>query len=380
MRIFALLLCMLLSMLSVPAGAAENQSVGAHKLQLLKQLESDGYLSSKLAQEAREKYVTPEDLKTLPSPVAASAAEPSLWERYVSWMNFFKLLGVILLLVAFSGWIARLGAAMLFIIVSVPKEVYQTVLLGISVTLTVAPHAVWASEAFYLALFGAFANLMVLAWTVESHPKLKDLLKRIFSLGIPPLCVMSFWGTLYFAALALAYQSQIFGFFSAVCLSGMFSFVVYYRPGVLTLDFKESALGAVVFGHLLVVGAYAVAKVTGTLPAQAELFAVGLQYYCTIAMGVGFLVGASPFAKRPAGYVLLFVAVLMLAVFAYFMFDLKVIASILCVFAVLLALEWIGYVGYRAGFLAGTFALGAALYGCALLLEKYQHLVILRMT
>lgn len=355
----------LMALLVNPAFADEAKTAGQVKLELLKQLEHDGYLSNKLANEAKEKYVDPQEL-SVPLAAAASGAakaQESFWDKYVSWTNFFKVVGGIMLLVAFGGTIARFAAWAAFLIIQVPKEVYQAVFLTASLTLTLAPGIVWASQAFYMALFGAFANVVLLAWVLETHDRLKAFLVNLFKLGIPPACVASFWGMLYFGALALAYQSQIFGFFAAVCLSGILSFAILYRPGVLMLFFHEKGTGAVVFGHLVVLATCAAMKVTGHLPAQTELFAVGLEHYCTIAMGVGFLVGASPFTRSQtaAGY------------------DLKVIGSILCCIGVLLALEWIGHLSYRAGFLFGTFLMGVVLYGGALLLERYAHLIVLRL-
>ena len=52
------------------ASPAKPATAGEVKLKLLGQLETDGYLSQKHADEARLKYVTPADLAT---PVSASA-------------------------------------------------------------------------------------------------------------------------------------------------------------------------------------------------------------------------------------------------------------------------------------------------------------------
>lgn len=319
----------------------------------------------------------------MPPSTVSKAPDESLWDRYVSWTNFFKVLGVVLLLVAFSSLIGKIAKGLMFLIIQVPKEVYQVSFLSVSLLATIRPDLIWASQAFYLALFGAFANLVVLIWVIESHPRLKEVLAKLFNLGVPPASVASFWGMLYFAALALAYNSQIFGFFAVVCLSGIFTFTMYYRPGVLFLDFEEKAMPAVVFGHLAVLLGYVGLKLSGNLPAQTALFSVGLEYYATIAMGVGFLVAASPFYGRnqggAVGYLMLFLLVTFAAVAGYFLFDLKVIGSILCVFAVLLALEWIGYLSYKSGFIVGTFILGITLYGLSLLAEHYGHLVVLKL-
>ena len=55
-------------------------------------------------------------------------------------------------------------------------------------------------------------------------------------------------------------------------------------------------LNAVVFGHLAVLVIYVYFFVT--MPEITKYYDVGIQYYCTIAMSVGLLVGASPFYKR----------------------------------------------------------------------------------
>ncbi len=381
-RALALVFCLL----GLPAFAATAGVNPAQvKLDLIKAMEADGFLSNKLANDAKTKYVDPKELAAPASAAAQGSADKgeSLWDRYVSWTNFFKVCGVILLLVAFSGFIGRIAAGLMFLIVQVPKEVYQAVMLSATALMTLRPDIIWQSQSFYLALFGAFGNLMLLAWVVESHPKVKAAIAKLFNLGLPVASVLSFWGMLYFGALAVGYQSQIFGFFAAVCLSGILSFGIYYRPGVLTLHFHEKGTPAVVFGHLAVLAIYAGLKISGHLPAQVGLFTVGLEYYCTIAMGVGFLVGASPFNglrdASPLGYLFLFALVAFAAVSGYFMFDLKVIGSIICCIGVLLALEWIGYMGYRVGFLFGTFLLGIALYGASLLAEHYGHLVVLRL-
>jgi hypothetical protein len=383
MKYLLSVLALWLGLFFTPAFAAETpQTAGAVKLELIKQLESDGYLSQKLAQEAKTKYVNPAELAVPLAAKAVAENEPSFLERYFTLANFFKLVAILLLLVATSGFIAKLAAGLMFIIVQVPKEVYQTVFLGVSLTLTFFPELVWASQAFYLALFGAFANVMLFAWVIESHPKLQRALAQLFKLGLPPMSVASFWGMLYFGSLALMYQSQVFGFFAVVCLSGISSFGMYYRPGVLTLHFNEKATSAVVWGHLLVLAAYCAMKITGHLPVQADLFAIGLQYYCTIALGVGFLVGASPFGRftgETGGFLLLFVVTLVLAIVGYHMYDLKVIGSILCVFGVLLALEWIGYLSYKSGFLMGTFVMGLVLYGGSLVMENFANFLVLRL-
>ena len=373
------LLVVLVSVWGLPAWATSttNTTAAQVKLDLLKQLETDGFLSAKLAQEAKDKYVDPTQLT---SPVTSETTSDSLWARYVSWVNFFKVAGVILLLIAFGGTLRNLVRGVWHLLVQVPPAVYQGTLLTVTITGTLRPELLWASQSFYVAMFCAFANLGLLCWVLATYEKLAKALAALFNLGIPVGSVLSFWGMLYFGALALGYNSQIFGFFAAVCLSGILSFGVYYMPGVLTLYFKEKALNAVVFGHLGILAGYAGLKITGTLPTQADVFVTGLEYYCTIGFAVGLLVGASPFFnRRESGlYGLVFVLSLLAAITGYFFYDLKVIGSILCSFFILLVLEWLTYWGFRGGVVIGSGILGGTLYSMSLLLERFGHLLVLR--
>jgi hypothetical protein len=364
--------------------APQDRTTADIRLELLQQLQQDGFLSDKMAQEARLKYVDP---KAVNAPVAQDGppAAPSLWERYVSWVNFFKVTAVLLLLVAFSGAIAKLGRRLKKIILLVPTPVYQAALLSASVYGTFAAADFLAAQAYYLRLFCAFSNLILLGWVFESSLQLKALLARLLKAGLPLNVLACAAGMLYFGALAIFNGSTLLGFIAVIFLSGVFSFGVSYAPGVLTLFFAKNRLAAVILGHLLVLGTYAGLKISGALPPESALFAAGLEYYGTVALGVGFLVGTSPFGKKDAAaaaYFFLFLLTLTLiaAITGYFFFDLKVIGTIMCFFGLLLALEWIGFLSHKVGFLPGAAIMGAVLYGVAMLLEANSHLIIFRIT
>lgn len=365
-----------------PAG-----SPAAVKLKLLGQLETDGYLSHKLADEARLKYVTPEDMV---APTAASATEapagPNFWDRVMTWTNVFYVMGVVVLLIAFAGWIAELAGLFMIIILAIPKELYQLVFLGAGAAMTanrfIPSLAILAeNHSFYVALFGSVANLVVLAWVIGSHPKLETLVEKLAKLRVPLNTIASGVLMAYFGFLALGYHSEIFGFLAAVAFASALTFTIGYRPGVLWMDFEDKALSSMIFGNLTALILYTSLKLSGHLPPAAELFEVGLTYYCTIALGLGFLVGASPFKwrhiKSPVGYLALFILTVLGFLFAYVFYDFKVVGSILCVFAVLLALEWHAKLCNEAGFVGGMFLLGAALVGLSSVMERYGHLLVL---
>ena len=387
----AILACLALGAQAEPAAVgaqAPAATAASVKLDLIGQMERDGALSPQQAMLAKEKYISAGDLRELSEAHAPAAQrEPGLWERYATWTGFFYFLGVALLAVAFAGWIAKLAKLFMSVILAVPKEVYQGAFLCASAGMTlngvVLPGLLSQSHAFWAAAFGAAANLILAGWILESHPRLAEGLKKLFNLGLPLGSVASFWLMLYFGSLALAYGSELFGFAAAVMFSGMMTFAVGYRPGVLWMDFEDKALPAVIFGNLAAVAGFAALKVTGHLPQEAALFEAGISYWCTIAMGVGFLVGASPYDWRragqgPWGWLGLLAAVALAGVFGYVFFDLKVIGSVLCVFAFLVAMEWYSKLCMKAGFVGGALMMGLALVGIASAMERWGSLVVLR--
>lgn len=190
--------------------------------------------------------------------------------------------------------------------------------------------------------------------------------------------ISSFWGMIYFGALAVAYQSSIFGFFAAIGLSGIFTFTVMYSPGTLFLSFKENALPAIVFGHIVVLAIYVGVFHSGIADSNIQPFNAGIQYYCTIALGVGLLVGASPFYKtsQAAGYAIVFLLVVVAATMLYFFLGMTTIATILFIFFVLMFIEWIGYLGFKGGTIIGCGLVGSMLYAISIFLEKYGAVIL----
>jgi hypothetical protein len=371
---------LMLALLAAPAFAADAAKTEAQvKLELLHSLENDGYLSAKLAAEAKVKYVDPSQLASPATARTVSAsAGPSLWDRYATWPNFVKVVAIGLLLIAFYGTIRNIIKGVWHLLVAVPVELYQLPMLAGTVYATLLPETIWASQALYIALAASIANIILGAWILLTHERFAKALASLFNLGVPIGSVINFWGMLYFGALALHYQSQVFGFFATVCLSGVFTFGLYYTWGTLFLYFKEKALSAVVFGHLLVLVVYAVLHATNHLPAGAQYFAGGLQYYCAVALGVGLLVGASPWGREARGlYVLVFILVLAAASFAYCVFDLTGMGSVLFCFGILFVLEWVMFLGFQGGLIAGCLVGGVTLYGVAMLAQHFGRYIVL---
>lgn len=364
-----------------PASAPSPRTAGDIKTELIKQMQKDGYLSERMAKEVAGKYVSPGDFReTAAGAVKTEASQPSVWSRYMSWVNLIKVVALICFLVVFYETVLKVAKALWTYVIKVPSIVYQLVFLSLTGLGTLWPAAIWPSQAFYLALFCGFANVLLLAWIADTYKVVPETLKKVIPLfRRAPASTACALGMVYFGALALMHQSSIFGFFAAVCLSGVLSFYMVYTPGTLYLKLDERMLKGVVFGHLIVLAAYCAVRTNGIHWESIQYFEAGLEYYCTIGLSLALLIGASPWPSRAHRnrYLALFIVLAVLASLGYLFLDLKVIASILLCFFVLLVLEWIVYLGFKTNMLIGAGALGASLYAIAVLLEKYSSLIIL---
>lgn len=383
------LFSMVLAFFMLGAYAQNETTLADIKGNVITSLQKDGYLSEKMANEVTGKYISEKDIQTKVYTVGAETKSGAIqedvvedkttfnWSQYLSWINFVKVIGIIFILVAFWGFIMRIMVTCWFIIAAVPVIVYQVIFLCSSLVGLIIPEKVWESQSFYVALFCAFTTLMVIAWMVETHDKLKNFIKK-FSLGISPNIVISFWLMVYFATLAIVYQSTIFGFFAAIALSGVFTFGLVYMPGVLFLTFKENALSSMVIGHIAVLAGYVAIYHMGIANPYLQYFNAGIQYYCSVALGVGLLVGASPFYKEShiPGYFVLALLVAVASSILYFFLGMTTIATVMFIFLALIFIEWVGYIGFQGGWVIGFGVSGAILYGLSMIFEKYGAIIL----
>ena len=367
------------------AFATEEKTIADVKSNLIFQMQEDGYLSKKMASEVAQKYVSAKDAQVSvgvqngakvvdlnATSIQPVKAEEIGWTQYLSWINFIKVCAVGLLLFAFSGIIKNIIRISMALILSVPLLIYQAVAIAFTFTATVFPEQIWSSQYFYVALFGAFANIFVLGWIFATHESLQKFIYSLFNLGIPVGSVISFWGMIYFGVLAIVYQSHVFGFFAAVGFSGIFTFSLVYLPGVLALDFKENMMESLIVGHTIAIGAFIALLQGGVAANYIGYFSAGMQYYCTIGLGVALLVATSPYyGKNTAFWFIYFVGLCIGATVVHFFLGLSGMAIILYVFFALNILNWAGYISFHVNWIIGCLVCGGILYGSALVLEQH---------
>lgn len=370
---------------AIPA-VADTQTLAESKIDLLQKMQADGYLTEAAAAAAKHKYILEDDKNylivdqryaSIPAAESNQVEDESSWTQYFSLINFIKVLAVILLLVAFSGIIKKIILGCWALIAMVPVWVYQGLFLTATVCASFFPSDIWLSQLFYIALFGIFGSLMIVVWILATWDKLRERLIKLVSFGLPLVSVISFLLMIYFGLFAIVYQSSFLGFFAAVALSGVFTFSLFYMPGILFLQFKENALAAMVFGHLLALSLYIILLQLGIALEYLTYFNAGIQYYCTLALGVALLVGSSPFYKEASiFYFVFFAAVCVAATLLYFFAGLTGMAIILYVLFVLVFLEWITYLGFKTGVITGLLLIGGLLFAIALILERYAGLIL----
>ena len=196
----------------------------------------------------------------------------------------------------------------------------------------------------------------------------------------------------YFAALAMLHRSQLFGLAFAICYSGLNSFGIHYEPHCVTLSIDARA-SRVVVGHVLPLVPAVAAQALQAVPEQLQVFRAGINYYWPIALGTALLLGSSPwypredFATDPelreisggkrewpwVAFLLVYVVTWGAAMGAFFLADVKAVGAVLTCFVTCSAMDLVMYSMRKTGFVPITVALGAMLYGAAMLVEKYGH-------
>jgi hypothetical protein len=365
-----------------------SDSMAEARAELIDRMRYDGIISEEAAMQARSRYLD-QTCVSVHTRLDCEPCAPVPYSRTLSHVlalmscaNLVKIVAIVILLYGLATMLPLLAAWLQ----AVPIEVPQTILLVASVLGVVSPKLMWRSQAGYVAILSTFSLYMTVAWVVWSHKALSNPVEAAIKAGRPVGTIISALCMVGFAAVALVHESRILGFFSVVSFSSVLGFGMYYYPGCLTLYILDSHLGVVTLGHTAVVGLHTFIKVKGTWPYFANIFGIGLNYYAPLAMGIGFLCGASPWFTGEfttlidprIGYLLVFLLVWAASMGVYFFCNVKAVGSYCCVFSVFILLEWVAFLSSFAGFVPCMFALGASLYGLALLLERHSNFLVLK--
>ena len=298
-----------------------------------------------------------------------------------------------MILLAAASWqlLWRLRQRLWLLVAQAPKQLYQgALLIGCVAGLA---HAC-VHHRFYLGVFYAFVLGLATSWTLAGAPPAANAWQRAFGAlllnGRPPA---QFWLALAAlvtcSALTLAFHSPAFGGLTAVSYSAMTSFVTVYRPRLgnyytVTHGITESAFDRTIHGHLGLVAACTALRAARAMPGSGQQFWRGMELYCTAVACIALLVAASPTVKklnagrpqqrlrwpkytRMAAFWIILLAALAVRRLA----DLQTVASVCCLFGVLMALEWVLVLAHTRGCgrIALLVVLGAVLYGGVALFE-----------
>lgn len=364
-----------LSLASDPTTIEQGQTLTGIKTELIENLKTDGLITPENAVIAIQKYAS--DTKENNS---LSVQEDTGWRSHVTIANALKLVAVIFLLFAGWGLINKIIRACWIVIAAIPIIAYQGVALAATVTATIAPNLIWESQSFFVVLFGSILNLAILAWIVDSYPKVLEFVKKLFNLGIPVQCVGMFYLSLYLGALTIYQMSAIFATMTFISLVVFAVTIVIAIVEKKKLKPRPEAFTFVVAGALaLWTAVYVGLKVSNVLTAYVDLFNVAIQYFAVVGLAAIFQFYTTPYLGYKKYEVTAVIGTVLLGVFgvaAYTVLGMQVAGTLIFCSFVLLALQWIVYHSYKVGFILGSAVVGALIYASALLIEKYSSLLV----
>lgn len=372
---FVLMVFASLSLAAEPTTIEKGQTLAGIKTELIENLKTDGLITDANAVIAMQKYVSdPNESKDV------LVKDDTGWRSHVTLSNGMKLVGVLLLVFAFSGMISKIIRACWIVIAAIPIIVYQGAALAFTVTATIAPALIWESQSFFVVLFGSILNLVIIAWILDSYPKLFEMIKNLFKLGIPTECIGLFYLSIYLGALTVYQMSVIFATATLFSLIGLALAIVIRILEKKKIEANDKGLSYVAYGILSFwLAVYVALKMTNVLPTYVDLFNVGVQYFVIFVMAFICQAYTTPFAGYRKFEVSAIVGTVLLGVFgivAYTTLGMQVAGTLIFCSYVILLLQWVVYYAYKVGIIFGSGVVGALLYGGALLVEKYGSLLV----
>ncbi|MGF1729600.1 hypothetical protein [Photobacterium kasasachensis] len=388
MNCFRVVFLLLVSILSFQVTAEVEQSDRFNEyfeskivLETIENLADDGFITDRNAIDAKDKYVfSNEDLKARMDASIAPASSAQIdkeisWGEYIHFVNLLKFCAVMFLLVAFRGFVAHFISSIIGIIASIPSAVYQITLLMFSLLITIIPEVFWASETLYLALLGSIANLIILSWVGYDYHVTVNKIIRLISIGVKPHVLVPTYLALYFGSLAIWYQSNIFGVIAVACVLAAMGFVIIFSGLCVTMGVDdERVLPTLILVNFITLLTYSLIIILGYSIPYLEYFTVGVEYLCSLVLGVCLLISTSPLYKHSQFFTRAIIMMVVsggLSVCGSVFYSLDVIPQFINTFFMLFLLGWVVELTKKAGFIALCFVVGCALYGFAIMLERH---------
>lgn len=353
------------------------ETVSTVKENLIESLSQSGYLDKDKTSEIKNKFITKEDTTRQVIANAVSPESETTWHKYVTWINLFKILGILLILIAMGKFVKKIVKQLLFFLISIPLIIYQLIVLALSLTLTFLPAEVpfLSSEKVYIVLLGALSNIAALAWIISKNKKLSEVIQKLF--GRNPILVAAKGGILamlYFSYFTLSLPSYLFGFLSVVSFSIFItsSFIWVISKFKKTEIEDKDILLSLLFIHTLALVVYILS------PLDLSYFDKGVQYIFSGIILFLLISNTVPEIenKMKLFYSVYFTIITFLSLASYVYFDTKLISTLVFTGYYIFIFMWLAYYTFKANMIIGLMTVGLTLYGSALLLEKFGSYLV----
>jgi len=367
------LVCLLLSFLFI-TGSVHAESLSEAKSHLIDNLSQSGYIDKSKAHEIKDKFILPEDIKT---EIVAAGNDNGLWNKYASWANFLKFIGVLLVLAATGKFIVKIAKRLFFILKTVPFIVYQLIVLAGSLTFTLMPflYDLWPGDRVYAVLFGALANIFVVAWIICKNNKWSEIIKAFYDKHeVLSSGGLSLFGCIYFGVFTSLLSSQLFGALSVISFAvGLFLFLYWIFQKIYKREpeINETSVTAITTSILLLM-------VYAFNPSLFGSFSAGFQYLFTGILIVTLLSQTLPVleGEKKLSYFIAFSFIVLFSATCYMKLDTTMISTLIFCAYYFLIFSWLVYYTIEFNKIMGLFVLGIGLYGTAMLLEKYGSYLV----
>lgn len=259
--------------------------------------------------------VTLVELANAQPPMPASTSTEITWLQraagFVTFANTMMTLAAIIGMCAFLFLFGRAIAWMVFVIVAIPPEFYEGLLILSGIGLSAfAFLSLEGGNASAIGLVGALLYGGGALWVWARHDKNKKL-----SVSGISLILAAAWG-----AHALLFQSSLVGTFSIAALMSVLGFSAYMVPGLIMIGFEdEDTVPRATLASFLILGTFVGFQILGESPPFISVFRPGALYVCGFVGYLGVLITGSRWYYSNANYLLRQIPAVVLGIAAIFL-------------------------------------------------------------